>query len=76
MYKYRLLKVAGGGGKEGLKNKTHYFIHLTFQDYLTALRLSEELSVYQGEALREVARLIADHRNEPRYLMTLKFLAG
>ena len=74
VYQYGLLRVEGRG--ECLKDKTHYFIHLTFQEYLTALRLSEALSETQGEEIRKVATHIADHRNEPRYLMTLKFLAG
>ena len=72
VYQYGLLRAEGRGEK--LKDKTHYFIHLTFQEYLTALHLSEALS--QGEGVREVATHLAEHRNEPRYLMTLKFLAG
>ena len=72
VYQYGLLR-AEGAEKELIK-KTHYFIHLTFQEYLTALRLSEALS--QGDGVREVATHLAEHRNEPRYLMTLKFLAG
>ena len=72
VYQYGLLRAEGGG--KWLKDKTHYFIHLTFQEYLTALRLSEALS--QEEGIRKVATHLADHRNEPRYLMTLKFLAG
>ncbi|MEM7383192.1 MAG: NACHT domain-containing protein [Bacteroidota bacterium] len=74
VYSYGLFRAEGV--KEALKDKTHYFIHLTFQEYLTALRLSEKLSAPQGEGVRAVARHIAEHRNEPRYLMTLKFLAG
>ena len=72
VYQYGLLRAEGRGAC--LKDKTHYFIHLTFQEYLTALRLSEALS--QGDGVREVATHLAEHRNEPRYLMTLKFLAG
>ena len=72
VYQYGLLR-AEGAEKELIK-KTHYFIHLTFQEYLTALRFREALS--QGEGVREVATHLANHRNEPRYLMTLKFLAG
>ena len=66
VYQYGLLRAEGGG--EFLKDKTHYFIHLTFQEYLTALHLSEALS--QGDGIREVAIHLAEHRNEPRYLMT------
>ena len=72
VYQYGLLRAEGIGKK--LKDKMHYFIHLTFQEYLTALRLSEAL--FQGAGVREVATHLAEHRNEPRYLMTLKFLAG
>ena len=74
VYQYGLLRAEGIGKK--LKDKTHYFIHLTFQEYLTALRLSEALSEPQGAGVRKVATHLAEHRNEPRYLMTLKFLAG
>lgn len=56
-------------------NKIHYFAHLTFQEYFTAYKLYEELKTVGGEG-NKAAELIAQHRNEPRYLMTLKFLAG
>ena len=74
VYQFGLLRAEGGG--KALKDKTHYFIHLTFQEYLTALRWSEALSETQGEGIRKAATHLAEHRNEPRYLMTLKFLAG
>ena len=72
LQRYGLLR--GEGNVDRPLEQTHYFIHLTFQEYLTALCLSEALS--QGEGVREVATHLAEHRNEPRYLMTLKFLAG
>ncbi|WPX96366.1 NACHT domain-containing protein [Candidatus Bandiella euplotis] len=67
-----------------LIHRNHFFIHLSFQEYLTAYLLKEKLmgDLKPGvteSAHREaimVADFIAEHRNEARYLMTLKFLSG
>ena len=73
--KYGLLRAEGEGNK--VIDKNHVFIHLTFQEYLLALRLRdyllEDQEVIDGQKASEFT---ADHRNEPKYLMSLKFLAG
>ncbi len=56
--------------------QNRYFVHLTFQEYLTACYLKEKLLNSDNLKVKEVVEFIAKHRNEPRYLMTLKFLAG
>lgn len=50
------------------------FIHLTFQEYLLAYDLFLELSDFVRD--KSAVKFIAEHRNEPRYLMVFKFLAG
>jgi hypothetical protein len=67
----KILKVISDFGL--LKGRTQEFIHLSFQEYLTAAYLKEELLGKDGSW---AAEFIAIHRNEPRYLMTLKLLAG
>jgi hypothetical protein len=71
---YGLLKGEGDPNKP--LEQLYYFIHLTFQEYLTAFHLKELLSQKDKEQVQAVATWIAHHRNEPKYLMTLKFLAG
>ncbi|HJD59423.1 MAG TPA: NACHT domain-containing protein [Rickettsia endosymbiont of Omalisus fontisbellaquei] len=50
------------------------FIHLTFQEFLAACYLENQL--LDNHTKSEKAAFIGEHRNEPKYLMTLKFLAG
>ncbi|OGT67564.1 MAG: hypothetical protein A3J38_03450 [Gammaproteobacteria bacterium RIFCSPHIGHO2_12_FULL_45_9] len=71
---YGLLKPEGDGREIAKQN--HYFVHLTFQEYLTAHWLKEQLTSPEPTRVRETAHFIGIHRNEPRYLMTFKFLAG
>lgn len=53
----------------------HYqFIHLTFQEFLAARYLKNQL--LDNHTKSKTASFIGGHRNEPKYLMTLKFLAG
>ncbi len=59
--------------KDIVKNN-YQFIHLTFQEYLTAYHIKELLS--QEGQVREIATWMAHHRHDPKYLMTFKFLAG
>ena len=83
--KYGLLKVEGivplTKGKMSDTNAqglSYSFIHLTFQEYLAAFYLKEQLmsnSVPENQK-RDICKFIGDHRNEPRYLMMLKFLTG
>ncbi len=50
------------------------FIHLTFQEYLAACYLKNQLA--DNNTKYKEANFIGKHRNDPKYLMTLKFLAG
>ncbi|WP_017443232.1 hypothetical protein [Rickettsia gravesii] len=50
------------------------FIHLTFQEYLSACYLKNQLA--DNNTKYTAANFIGAHRNDPKYLMTLKFLAG
>jgi HEAT repeat protein len=61
---------------DDLVHRDHAFIHLSFQEYLTAHLLKEHLSSHDEAMHQDAAQLIAHHRSEPRYLMSLKFLAG
>ena len=67
-----------GGYIEGeIENRYFSFIHLTFQEYLTARFLFDKLKTEKNaENLKCIWRFIAEYRYEPRYLMVLKFLAG
>ena len=61
---------------QDLKKIDHSFIHLSFQEYLSAYFLKEQLASETQELAQKAALFIARHRSEPRYLMTLKFLSG
>ena len=50
------------------------FIHLTFQEYLAACYLKNQLA--DNNIKYTAANFIGAHWNDPKYLMTLKFLAG
>ncbi|CEO17780.1 hypothetical protein RMONA_07140 [Rickettsia monacensis] len=67
-----MLKAEGTG--ESIINLNHQFIHLTFQEYLAACYLKNQLA--DNNTKYKTASFIGEHRNEPKYLMTLKFLAG
>jgi HEAT repeat protein len=74
--KYGLLKVENTNGNENPLKQDHAFIHLSFQEYMTAHLLKEQLLSENEGILREATQFIAEHRNEPKYQMTLKLLAG
>jgi len=89
VYKYGLLKPEGtlmpkteGSGKKeisetDLQNLSFSFIHLSFQEFLTSLYFVRGLLSENNEKEQNsIASFIARHRNEPRYLMTLKLMAG
>lgn len=76
------------GMPEGDKAYTpHYFIHLTYQEYFTALHIVQKLSQPRNDSDREqeilrrqmiqnLARMIQKERNNPRYKVILTFVAG
>ncbi|BBJ31334.1 hypothetical protein RAS_04430 [Rickettsia asiatica] len=70
--KLGLLKAEGTS--ESIINLNHQFIHLTFQEYLAALRLKNQLKNKEDKS--KAVNFIGEHRNDPKYLMALKFLAG
>ncbi|AAY61704.1 Predicted NTPase [Rickettsia felis URRWXCal2] len=70
--KLGLLKAEETG--ESIRNLNHQFIHLTFQEYIAACYLKNQLA--DNITKYKAANCIGKHRNDPKYLMTLKFLAG
>lgn len=78
--KFGLLRVDNVGKAKDpndLLNRNHAFIHLSFQEYLTAHYLVDQLLLpVDDPRSRNAAEFIANHRNEPRYLNILKFAAG
>ncbi|WP_341788540.1 NACHT domain-containing protein [Rickettsia endosymbiont of Lasioglossum villosulum] len=56
------------------EGQNYQFIHLTFQEFLAARYLKNQL--LDNHTKSKIASFIGEHRNEPKYLMTLKFLAG
>ena len=89
VYKYGLLKPEGAiiditknhnkkePSETDLQEQSFSFIHLSFQEFLTALYLVQHLLKQNNtEEQERIANFIAQHRNEPRYLMTLKLMAG
>ena len=67
------LTIAEGGGTDLIK-QNHYFIHLTFQEFLSAIYLKEQLS--SDDSFKEAQNLIINGKGKARYLVLLKFLAG
>jgi hypothetical protein len=61
-------------GETELSSQNHQFIHLTFQEFLTAIYLKEQLS--SDTEFAEAQKLIIIGKYKTRYLMVLKFLAG
>ena len=59
-----------------LQAQNFSFIHLSFQEYLTAQHLVEQLIYGSEDQKTIIADFIAYHRNEPRYGLILKFMAG
>ena len=57
-----------------LIKQNYSFIHLSFQEYLTAYSLKEHL--LDPAVAKEMATFIANHRSEPRWHMVLKYLSG
>ena len=80
VYKYGLLKPEGvwitnkNPSVTDLQSYNFSFIHQSFQEFLTAQYLAKKLIL--NEKRENIANFIAQHRNEPYYLNTLKFMAG
>lgn len=57
-----------------IEGQNFQFIHLTFQEYLAACYLKNQLA--DNNTKYKAVNFIGAHRNDSKYLMTLKFLAG
>ena len=66
--------------REDLAQQLFSFVHLTFQEYLTAYHirslLISDIQSKNTAGYRATCAFIATHRDEPKYLMTWKFLSG
>jgi hypothetical protein len=72
--RYGLLKPDTEGKK--VIDVDHSFLHLTFLEYFTARQLTSYLASPDQDMVRKTADLIALNRNQARYLLVLKFMAG
>lgn len=72
--RYGLLKPETEGKK--VIDDDHSFSHLTFLEYFTARQLISDLASLDQDIARKAANLIAANRNQARYLLVLKFMAG
>jgi hypothetical protein len=61
-------------GKIELSRQNHQFIHLTFQEFLTAFYLKEQL--LSETEFAEAQKEIINGKGKARYIMVLKLLAG
>ncbi len=78
IYKLGLLKIttyAPESDRNTLIVNKHSFIRTSVQDYLSASLLKEKLKSHKEEDFKEAAEFIAEHRNQTKYLMILKFIA-
>jgi HEAT repeat protein len=74
--KYGLLNVENTNGSVDPLKQDHKFIHLSFQEYMLAHYLKTRLLKGTELEVQETAQFIGGHRNEPKYLLTLKLMAG
>ncbi len=72
--RYGLLKPDTEGKR--VVDVDHSFLHLTFLEYFTARQLTSYLASPDQDIVRKNADLIAINRNQARYLLVLKFMAG
>ncbi len=72
--RYGLLKPDTEGKK--VIDVDHSFLHLTFLEYFTARQLTSYLASPDQDIVIKTADLIALNRNQARYLLVLKFMAG
>lgn len=60
-----------------LINQPHYFIHLTFQEYMAAHYVADTLQGYRGEKLyQEILTWLGQHKYDPHAAVLLGFAAG
>jgi len=63
-----------------LINTHHAFIHLSFQEYLTSYQLKESLKTAiedkAQDKIYEDCEFLANNRDNPQYLVVLKFMSG
>jgi hypothetical protein len=57
-------------------HKYHAFMHLSYQEYLMALSLHQQLHSDTPATVRSACEFLASVRNDPRYLSVLSFLAA
>ena len=66
--------------RKALSSQLFSFTHLTFQEYLTAYHirasLIEDIQANRTGKYRATCKFIATRRDNPKYLMTWKFLSG
>jgi hypothetical protein len=75
VYKYGIFKVDNAVCNQSLTQE-YAFVHLSFQEYLSADVLKETLMSDNSVECAAAAEFVANHRNEPRYLIIFKFLTG
>ena len=73
---YGLLRVDNTNASDSLMEQDHIFIHLSFQEYMMAHLLKRRLLRGTEVEILEATQFIGEHRNEPKYLMALKLMAG
>lgn len=61
--------------KRDMIHQNHYFLHLTFQEFLTGCFLKDKLASTNLTEVKQTMQFIAMHRYNPQFLMMLKFLA-
>lgn len=76
IYNFGLLRTEANTKGRALLDKTYLFIHPNLQQFLIAQLLINRLASKSNEISSNTAEFIAQHRNEPKYLMTLQFMVG
>ncbi|MCT4636028.1 MAG: NACHT domain-containing protein [Rickettsiales bacterium] len=76
IYNFGLLKTEYHAASHSLIDQIYLFIHPNLQQFLVAKLLLDKLASDNDKISRSTANFIAHHRNEPKYLMTLKFMVG
>jgi HEAT repeat protein len=74
--RYGLLRVENTNGTDDPLKQGYVPIHLSFQEYLIAHHLKTRLLKGTDSEIMETTQFIGEHRNDPKYLMILKLMAG